>query len=461
MTIVVSKGRQPIEVTDYTGKPADQAVAALTDAGLRVDATKQDFDSDTCPRGSVISQSPARARCFRGDQVTLVVSKGPEMVSVPNVQGKQLAGAHEQLEAAGFDVKVETVHGRTVRHRAEPEPGRRQHAARADPTAATRHARRRLSAAPLRVPLTPAARSLPASRLATLLLVALTAVWGSTFFLIRDLVEHVPPADFLAVRFAIAAVVMLLVFWRRYAALTRRQVLVGVGARRPLRPGPDLPDRGPATHTGLRLGLRHRHLRRAHPGLHRRAAARPRGRVHLGWPSGSRPSAWPCCPSTGSSVGFGEAITLLAAALYALHIVGLGRYSASEIATGLSRRADVRHRRALLRRGPPRRHHPAEQTRGQWALGALHGALRQHLALWAQTWAQSHLPATRAAIVMTLEPVFAAFFAVTARRRAADAAHARSAAPSCSPRCMSSSSSGGGPDARRGGPPAELLHHEV
>ena len=40
------------------------------------------------------------------------------------------------------------------------------------------------------------------ARLATLLLVSVTAVWGSTFFLIRDLVEHVPPADFLAVRFA-------------------------------------------------------------------------------------------------------------------------------------------------------------------------------------------------------------------------------------------------------------------
>ena len=33
-------------------------------------------------------------------------------------------------------------------------------------------------------------------------------------------------------------------------------------------------------------------------------------------------------------------------------------------------------------------------------------------ALWAQTWAQAHLTATRAAIVMALEPVFAAFFAV-------------------------------------------------
>ena len=34
------------------------------------------------------------------------------------------------------------------------------------------------------------------------------------------------------------------------------------------------------------------------------------------------------------------------------------------------------------------------------------------MALWAQTWAQAHLTATRAAIVMALEPVFAAFFAV-------------------------------------------------
>ena len=33
-------------------------------------------------------------------------------------------------------------------------------------------------------------------------------------------------------------------------------------------------------------------------------------------------------------------------------------------------------------------------------------------ALLGQTWAQAHLPPTRAAIIMTMEPVFAAFFAV-------------------------------------------------
>ena len=67
------------------------------------------------------------------------------------------------------------------------------------------------------------------ARVATLLLLLVTAVWGSTFFLIRDLVETVPPADFLTVRFAIAAVVMFAVFRRQTLALSRADLRLGVG----------------------------------------------------------------------------------------------------------------------------------------------------------------------------------------------------------------------------------------
>ncbi len=49
---------------------------------------------------------------------------------------------------------------------------------------------------------------------------------------------------------------------------------------------------------------------------------------------------------------------------------------------------------------------------GQWASLLYMALVAGALALWAQTWAQAHLTATRAAIVMALEPVFAAFFAV-------------------------------------------------
>ena len=110
VTIVVSKGRQPIQVQDFTRKPADQAVAALTGAGLKVDATKQEFSTDV-PKGSVISQTPATGTLFRGDQVVLVVSKGPEMVKVPDVQGRQLDEARKILEGAGFKVEVENFMG--------------------------------------------------------------------------------------------------------------------------------------------------------------------------------------------------------------------------------------------------------------------------------------------------------------------------------------------------------------
>ena len=65
---------------------------------------------------------------------------------------------------------------------------------------------------------------------ATLLLIAITAIWGSTFFLIRDMVVmEMSPVNFLAVRFTIAAIAMLVVFWWPMLALDKREVQVGVG----------------------------------------------------------------------------------------------------------------------------------------------------------------------------------------------------------------------------------------
>jgi serine/threonine-protein kinase len=110
VALVVSKGRQPIKVTDFTGKPASAAIDALSKAGLKVDATEQQ-NSDTVAKGSVITQTPAGGTLFKGDQVTLVVSKGPVLVKVPNVQGKQEAEAKQILEAAGFKVAVDRFMG--------------------------------------------------------------------------------------------------------------------------------------------------------------------------------------------------------------------------------------------------------------------------------------------------------------------------------------------------------------
>ncbi len=110
VALVISKGRQPITILDWTGKPADQAVKALSDAKLKVDATKQDW-SDAVPKGSVIRQSPATGTLFQGDAIVLVVSKGPQMVLVPPVIGKQEGEATSILEALGLTVKIERAFG--------------------------------------------------------------------------------------------------------------------------------------------------------------------------------------------------------------------------------------------------------------------------------------------------------------------------------------------------------------
>ena len=94
-----ARAAQPIAVTDFTGKPAAEAVDALTKAGLKVDATEQE-NSDTVPKGNVISQSPAGGTLFKGDKVKLVVSKGPVLVKVPDVQGKQEAEAQVRSSRA-------------------------------------------------------------------------------------------------------------------------------------------------------------------------------------------------------------------------------------------------------------------------------------------------------------------------------------------------------------------------
>jgi len=249
------------------------------------------------------------------------------------------------------------------------------------------------------------------ARLATLLLVGVTAVWGSTFFLIHDLVEHVPPADFLAVRFGIAAVVMFVLFRRQTLALTRRELKVGVvlgmlyGVAQVLQTTglqhTDASVSGFITGTYVVLT----------PVL---GAVLLHDRIgRMTWIAvGLATVGLALLSLQGFSVGIGEALTLLSAVLYAGHIVALGRWSTPGAAVGLATvQAGVITVVAAVVAVPDGLTLPADG--GQWASLLYMALVAGALALWAQTWAQAHLTATRAAIVMALEPVFAALFAVT------------------------------------------------
>jgi beta-lactam-binding protein with PASTA domain/serine/threonine protein kinase len=105
VSIAVSKGRQPIEIEDFTGRPFADAEKALTDAGFEVVA-EQRADSSV-PAGTVISQDPASGTGFRGDEIRLQVSGGEKLkIPVPRVVGMDVAAARLLLNALGFEVDV-------------------------------------------------------------------------------------------------------------------------------------------------------------------------------------------------------------------------------------------------------------------------------------------------------------------------------------------------------------------
>lgn len=109
--LVVSKGKQPIPVPDLTGKPQAEAEAALSSAGLTSTVASSEF-SDTVPKGSVIKTTPAPgSTAYKGDSVQLVISKGPEMVTVPRVIDMKSGPAKAKLEADGFTVKFDRFFG--------------------------------------------------------------------------------------------------------------------------------------------------------------------------------------------------------------------------------------------------------------------------------------------------------------------------------------------------------------
>jgi len=246
--------------------------------------------------------------------------------------------------------------------------------------------------------------------LATLALLAVTASWGSTFFLIKDLLERVPAADFLAVRFGIAAVVLALISpaaVRRMSPQARRQGLLlgaGYGVAQLLQTiGLGYTD---ASVSGFITGM----YVVATPLL---AAWLLRERIHHTiWLAVLVSTAGLAVLSLrGLSVGVGETLTLVAAILYAGHIVGLGAWSRAHDAYGLAvlQMAVI----AVVAALPTAYDGVTLPTRvDDWAAVLYMALVSGALALLAQTWAQAHLPPTRAAIVMTTEPVFAAAFAV-------------------------------------------------
>ncbi|MFG2277251.1 Stk1 family PASTA domain-containing Ser/Thr kinase [Streptomyces asoensis] len=104
VSIVVSKG-SPVDVPDVTGEDLADARAELAEAGLKVKVAAGQVNSEF-DKGQVAAQTPeADSEAADGDTVTLTLSKGPELVEVPDVVGASVDDAKSLLEQSGFEVK--------------------------------------------------------------------------------------------------------------------------------------------------------------------------------------------------------------------------------------------------------------------------------------------------------------------------------------------------------------------
>ena len=243
-----------------------------------------------------------------------------------------------------------------------------------------------------------------------LALLAVTAVWGSTFIVVKDAVEAMPVTDFLTWRFALAALAMLVLRPRSVSRLgpsgRRAGALLGVA----LGVGYLLQTLGlqttPAAVSGFITGMFVVFTPLGAAVLLRQAPSR------LAWLAVAIATLGLALLSLRSaSLGTGEVLTLACAAAFALHIVGLGRWSSSYDAFGLAvvQLLTVTVLCALIAVPgglvvPP--------TAAVWGAIALTSIAATAVAFVVQTWAQAHLAPTRAAVIMTMEPVFGGAFAV-------------------------------------------------
>jgi drug/metabolite transporter (DMT)-like permease len=162
----------------------------------------------------------------------------------------------------------------------------------------------------------------------------------------------------------------------------------------------------------------------------------------------------------GFGFGFGETVTLIAAAFYARHIIGLGRYSSPKGAGGLSViQMVVIAIVSLVAAAPGGVELP--HGAGPWASVLCMALMVGAVAIWVQTWAQSHPPATRAAIVRTLEQAFAVGFAVALGGESMTVAMSLGEATVIAAMYTVELLGRAADVSAEQNPPAELLHHEV
>ncbi len=249
----------------------------------------------------------------------------------------------------------------------------------------------------------PPARS-PAAT-ADLVLLGITALWGFTFVTVKDALRDADPFTFLALRFAVGALVAGLV--ARRALVSRSAWRAGALLGLFLFTGFSLqtfglelttPSRS-AFLTGLTVIL----VPFVSTGLSRRLPP-------VSALAGAALAALGLWRLTGVTLDgpwpLGDVLTLGGTVAYAFHIAVTERVAGRDAPTALVA-VQLGVTAVLCAASIPFAPHHFTSTPGLWSAVLLTGVFASALAISAQTWGQARTTAVRAALIFSLEPVFA------------------------------------------------------
>ncbi|MEE1939495.1 Stk1 family PASTA domain-containing Ser/Thr kinase [Streptomyces sp. TRM 70361] len=105
--VIFSPSDSDPSVPDLTGLTLSQAEQRATNARLKVSKGPEEFCAEE--EGTVCKTDPAEGEQVpEGSTITLIMSKGPAEVEIPDVVGEEFDEARQELENANFEVKRET-----------------------------------------------------------------------------------------------------------------------------------------------------------------------------------------------------------------------------------------------------------------------------------------------------------------------------------------------------------------
>jgi drug/metabolite transporter (DMT)-like permease len=265
-------------------------------------------------------------------------------------------------------------------------------------------------------------------------LVATTLVWGTTFFMAKDILESWPPLAYMSVRFGLAAVILLAMFWRAVARSSRAEWRAGATLGLLMGTGFALQAVGQvyttASKSAFVTGLTTPLVPFVALAVLR---ARPSIENLVGVALATAGGLLILAPRDEAGVNFGDLLTLVSTTTFALHMTLLSLY-ARRFETARLTVLQIVSIAVLVcfawlalhaagsafgPEGMPefvaRESAPLPMTArvvGQLVYLAVVATVAVFF-LW--TWGQSRTTATHAAIIFSLEPVFATFFAVLVR----------------------------------------------